>query len=121
MADILDQAAIANLLDMASGDAGFVDELVDAFLSDVPRELDTVRSALASGDAAAIVRPAHTIKGMSLNIGAGRVTEAARRLEEDARAGSLGSGPEVLAALEEALNEVGLALAEARQRRWAPA
>ncbi len=118
MNEHLDQSALDNLLAMAGDDADFVDEIVDAFLADAPGELEGIRAALAAGDPASVVRPAHTIKGMSLNLGATRVAGLARQLEEAARAGSLEGAPEAAAALAQALDALAAELAAARERRW---
>ena len=120
MAEHLDQAAIDNLLAMAGGDADFVDEMVDAFLADTPRELEGLRAAVAAGDVAAAVRPAHTIKGMALTLGATRVTELAASIEKRAREGSLDGAVEAAATLAAAFEELGVELAGARERRWRP-
>lgn len=121
MAEALDQSAIDNLMAMAGGDPEFVDEVVDAFLAEAPREVEALRAAIAADDPASVIRPAHTIKGMSVNLGARRVTELARTIEERARAGSLDGAPEAVAALGMALDELGVELAAARERRWGPA
>ena len=45
MPEVLDQAALANLLDVVGGDPDFVDELVDTFLADVPQQVAELRGA----------------------------------------------------------------------------
>jgi HPt (histidine-containing phosphotransfer) domain-containing protein len=121
MPDGLDQSAIDNLLAMAGGDADFVDEVVDAFLAEAPREMEALRAAIAAGDPASAVRPAHTIKGMSVNLGATRVVELARGLEDRARGGSLDGADDAVAALAGCLDDLAVELAAARGRRWLPA
>ena len=44
MPEVLDQAALANLLEMVGGDPDFVDELVDTFLADVPQQVAELRA-----------------------------------------------------------------------------
>ena len=85
----LDPAALANLLDITRGDAAFVDELVDTFLSDAEEQLAALRDAVAAGDDAAIQRPAHSLKTNSLNVGATTLADLTKALEVDARAGSV--------------------------------
>ena len=58
-------------------------ELVDAYLAEAPAHLDAIEAAVAAGDAAALVRPAHTLKSSSATLGAMR----ARRDGRDARDG----------------------------------
>ena len=89
MPEVLDQAALASLLEMVGGDPDFVDELVDTFLGDAPQQLAELRAAVAAGTAADAVRPAHTLKGTAGTIGARAVEATSRSIEEGARAGSV--------------------------------
>ena len=76
----------------------------------------TRRSAPATP--ARLLVPAHTLKGNASTIGAGRLAEISRTLEERARNGDLdGAGVDAAAARAE-LGRVVTALAEARARRW---
>jgi len=118
MAEVLDQAALDNLLEMVGGDPDFVDELVDTFLEDAPVQLAQLQLAVSAGDAAAVVRPAHTLKGNGASIGARAVETISRSIEEQARAGNLDGMGEQVAALVAAIAELRPALDEARSRRW---
>ena len=100
----LDPAALANLLDITGGDAEFVDELVDTFLSDAESQLAALRDAVAAGDDAAIQRPAHSLKTNSLNVGATVLADLTKALELDARSGSV---PDAGARVEAAAAEFG--------------
>jgi HPt (histidine-containing phosphotransfer) domain-containing protein len=119
MAETLDQGALDNLLAMVGDDPEFVDELVDAYLADAPLQEAAIRAALDAGDAEGVIRPAHTLKGTSLNLGGLRVAEIAREMEERARAGRLDGLPAMLSDLRVATAELAAALGEARARRWA--
>jgi histidine phosphotransfer protein HptB len=119
MADVLDQAALDNLLEMVGGDPDFVDELVDTFLEDAPTQLAELRRAILAGDAAEAVRPAHTIKGNAASIGARAVETIGRSMEEQARTGDIDGIGERVTDLEAAIAELRPALDEARARRWA--
>ena len=85
----IDPAGFAALRELAGGDEAFVAELIDAYLADAPAQLAAARAAVDAGDAAALVRPAHTLKGNSANVGAARLVELCRALEELGRSGSL--------------------------------
>lgn len=85
----IDAAAFDHLIEITGGDLGFMDELVDTYLGDADLQLDALRAAVAAGDDAAIMRPAHTLKSSSLNVGALGLAEQCRALEADARAGSV--------------------------------
>lgn len=86
-AAILDQAVIAELRESTGDDDEFVRELVEAYLSEATGYLEAMKAAAAAGDAAAIVRPAHTLKSSSATMGAMRLAGICRGLEEAGRAG----------------------------------
>lgn len=121
MPDPLDQAALANLLAMVGDDPEFVDELVDAYLEDAPSQVAAIRAAVDGDDPVALVRPAHTLKGSSQNLGASRVAELSRTLEERGRSGVLIGAAGLVDDLDEALRELAAALDDARSRRWVAA
>lgn len=114
---ILDPAAFAHLLEITGDDLDFVDGLVDTFLDDGRTQLAAMRAAAAAGDTAALVRPVHSLKSSSANVGAAALADACRALEADARSGSV---PEVLArvtACEEAFEAAREALLAERATR----
>ena len=85
----IDPAGFARLVDMAGGDTEFVAELIDTYLEDGMRQLAELQAAITAGNAADAVRPAHSLKTASANVGAARVATLCAALESDARAGSL--------------------------------
>jgi HPt (histidine-containing phosphotransfer) domain-containing protein len=85
----LDPEAITRLLEITGGDRGFVDELIDTFLEDAERQIDALQAAAENGDVPAIVRPAHSLKSNSVNVGATVLADQCRSLEADARAGDV--------------------------------
>jgi two-component system sensor histidine kinase/response regulator len=119
MAEVLDQGALDNLLAMVGDDPEFVDELVDTYLADAPLHEDAVRAALDAGEAEGLIRPAHTLKSTSLNLGGLRVAEIAREIEERGRTRRIDGVDALLADLETARGELAAALGRARARRWA--
>lgn len=71
---VLDGAAIAALRDPdAGGEPEFLVELVQAYLTDSPPRLQEIQQAVADGNAEALTRAAHSLKGSSSNFGADRV------------------------------------------------
>jgi histidine phosphotransfer protein HptB len=113
----LDPNAMARLLEITGGDAAFVDELIDTFLEDATVQLDALRAAGAVSDVAAIVRPAHSLKSNSDNVGATVLADLCRSLEADARAGHVPDMAERIAAIETEFVAVRAALLEARDAR----
>lgn len=118
MPDGVDEVALANLLTMVGNDPAFVDELVDEYLADAPRQVAAVRAAFGVDDPAGLVRPAHTLKGTSLNLGGVRVAEIALSIEEHGRDGTLAGVEVLIADLDAACLELSVALDGARARRW---
>ncbi len=86
---VLDESVLDDLLATTEDDRAFVEELVRTYLSDTPALVDGVESAATADDAAALVRPAHTIKSSSATVGAARLSALARELELAARSGAL--------------------------------
>ena len=106
--EAIDQTQWTNLLDMTGGDAEFVDELVDTYLEDGERQVEALRAAVESGSVDDLVRPAHSLKSSSLNVGALRLGGLCRTLEEASRNGEVPHAAEWVA-------QVAAAFAEARQ------
>jgi HPt (histidine-containing phosphotransfer) domain-containing protein len=112
----VDPAAIQQLLEMTGGDAEFLDELIQSFLDGAVAQLADMEQAIAVGSAEDLLRPAHSLKGNSGNVGAHRLVALARELESDARSGALrDAGPRVAAAAAE-FEAVKAGLAAIRRR-----
>ena len=86
---ILDEATLADVRASVADDAEFVADLVRTYLSDGPTHLAAIAEAVAGDDAAALVRPAHTLKSSSATVGAMRISARARRIELAARSGTI--------------------------------
>jgi HPt (histidine-containing phosphotransfer) domain-containing protein len=82
MSGVFDEEALMDNLD---GDIEFLEETVAMLDEDYPPLLDEIRQAAAARDAAALVQPAHTLKGMLANFCAAPAEAAARELEFKAR------------------------------------
>ena len=107
---IVDERVLAEVMAATGDDIGFVRELLETYLADTPAQLDAMTAAVDADDAAALVRPAHTLKSSSASIGAMRLSSRARELELAGRSGQL--GPSDRAGLEAARTEY-LAAADA--------
>jgi two-component system sensor histidine kinase EvgS len=77
------------LASIAGNDAHAERELVADYLDTTRRDVDALRRALEAGDAPALSREAHKIKGAARLIGTHELGNAAERLEAVARAGEL--------------------------------
>jgi HPt (histidine-containing phosphotransfer) domain-containing protein len=101
----------AALRERVEGDMELLREIIELFLEDGPRLIAEVRAAVAAGDAVALKRAAHTLKGAASNFGAGAVVAAALELETMGRTGDLSGAAPVRDRLEAALCALDAALA----------
>ena len=88
------------LLERIDGDMDFLEETVEILEEDYPVLFEAIVRAATAGDAEALVKPAHALKGMLANFCAGPAEAAARDLETKARENRLediDSGVKVLA------------------------
>ncbi len=95
-ADALDREA---LLQRIGGDEGLLAELVAVFRADSARLLEEIAAGLERGDARAVERAAHSLKGSVRFFGAAAAADEALRLEKMGRAGDVAGGREALARL----------------------
>lgn len=86
MAELFDEQV---LLDGIDGDIEFLEETIAMLDEDSVELLDQVRAAAAAGDPAALVKPAHALKGMVGNFCAVRAEAAAREVEFIGREGRM--------------------------------
>jgi two-component system sensor histidine kinase/response regulator len=93
---------LGDLLARVGGDRSVLKEVIALFLEDCPRLIAAIREALAAGDADAVHRAAHALKGSAGNFDAKEVTALAQRLEARAREGNLETAQQTFAALESA-------------------
>jgi len=91
-----------------------VRELVDAFLTDTPRYIRSMREALERQDAAALSGAVHSIKAVPAMLGAVGLAQACGELEGLAHAGLIGAASQKLAELEAHFTAAAMALKDAR-------
>jgi HPt (histidine-containing phosphotransfer) domain-containing protein len=100
------------LLARVDNDTAFLAETVDMLTSDGPPLLDQLRRALATGDAPAVGRAAHSIKGMVSNFCAAGAHAAALRVEQFGKSGDLAAAPAAVQTLHEDLDSLTRELLE---------
>ena len=113
----IDEATFAGLLEMTGGDLEFLDELVDTYLVDGEAQVAALRTAADSDAVEELVRPAHSLKSSSLNIGALALGDLCRTLEADARGGTVADAGARVEAIAFAFADARSALLEERERR----
>jgi HPt (histidine-containing phosphotransfer) domain-containing protein len=114
----IDAATFANLLEMTGGDLAFVDDLVDTWLEEGATLVAALQAASA-GPPDDLVRPAHSLKSSSLNVGALELGSRCRELEEAARGGPVSDAPDRVAAIAAGFADARDALLAQREQRAA--
>jgi HPt (histidine-containing phosphotransfer) domain-containing protein len=90
MSDVLDPAVIETLRQLTSpGEPDVLDEVLKIFLQEAPLRIERLRTFLAAGNIQEVQRAAHSLKGSAGNIGASRLHELCRQVDEKGRAGEL--------------------------------
>jgi two-component system sensor histidine kinase/response regulator len=98
--DVIDRAALLGGVD---GDRRLLRELIRLFLADCPQRLAEIKEAIRRGDAGALGRAAHTLKGSVGNFAAKNAFAAAQRLELIGSGGDLDTAGEACVTLESEL------------------
>ena len=97
---VIDHAA---LLAGVDGDRRLLREFVRLFLADCPQRLAEIKEAIRRGDAGALGRAAHTLKGSVGNFAAQKAFAASQQLEKMSRDGDLDNAGEACVTLESEL------------------
>ena len=100
------------LLERIDNDWEFLAEAVQMLAADGPVLLDGIRKSVALGDAAAVGRTAHTLKGMISNFCSPAAHDSAVELEKLGKEGELSAAPAAVRAMEVRLAELITALTD---------
>jgi PAS domain S-box-containing protein len=103
---VLDFAAA---LDRVEGDRELLEELMGMFAAECSHDIAEIRKSLEARNMGLLERLAHTLKGASASLAAGRVADAAFALEKQARTGEVGDAEQLLETL---LGEINSLLPE---------
>jgi HPt (histidine-containing phosphotransfer) domain-containing protein len=107
---VIDPHAIEELRALNPEDPGFLRELVDLFVQDVPDRLAEIAQSLATKDAVLLTRAAHTIKGSCSNFGASKLQEISHTMELQGKAGAFADAAVSLVTLRAEFATVATAL-----------
>jgi CheY-like chemotaxis protein/HPt (histidine-containing phosphotransfer) domain-containing protein len=107
---VFDQAGMMQRL---MGDKRLAGKVIVAFLGDARSQIQKLKDQLASGDANASGRIAHSIKSASANVGGEGVRQVAAAMERAADAGDLDSVKDAMPELEARLLELEAAIGRA--------
>lgn len=98
------------LLEGVDGDRRLLRELIRVFLADCPQRLAEIKEAVRRGDAEALRRAAHTLKGSVGNFTAKKPFEVSQRLEAMGTDGDLDTAGDACATLERELTLLNVEL-----------
>jgi HPt (histidine-containing phosphotransfer) domain-containing protein len=94
------------LMERIDGDVEFLEESIEIFDEDATPLLEKIREAGGARDAAALVTPSHTLKGMLSNFCALAAEQAARDLEMRGRDNRLGDCDALVATLDDEMKKL---------------
>lgn len=101
-------------LENVGGSEDILDEMIDLFTTECPKQLNDIQAAFAAGDNEKFIRSAHTLKGSVALFAADEATAAARRIEFMGRDNELGDFQNAWSDLKQNIDELMSALAETR-------
>ncbi len=106
--DPLDRAVVESLRELGGDE--MLSELTEVFLEDTSSGLAALKEASETGDAEAIERVAHTLKGSAGNMGAKRMAAICSELQDAGESGDLSGASELLVGLKAEFERVRPAL-----------
>ena len=95
----LDRAALENLRAL-DADGSVLNQIIQIFLEDAPKQVAGLRQALASKNLAELSRVAHSMKSASFNVGAQVLGAACQRLEQHCKNGEMAQADELVVHVE---------------------
>jgi len=104
---VIDQSVLDNLREVVEDEFG---RILQGFIDHVPVLQGELDEGLASGDVVRLVRPAHSLKSSSANVGAMRLSELARTVEHASREGDMETAAQGVVAIRAELPQVIAAL-----------
>jgi signal transduction histidine kinase/DNA-binding response OmpR family regulator len=107
----INRQALNNIraLSATHGDA-LLERVLQAFLEDTPTHLQTIRQAIASGNAVQMRKAAHSLKSSSANVGADALAQRAKELELLGRNNTTAGAAALLAEMERSFQAARQAL-----------
>jgi HPt (histidine-containing phosphotransfer) domain-containing protein len=100
--DVLDPAVVDSLRQLTPpGEPDVLGEVLRLFLDEVPRRVARLKAAWDDRNAGELQRAAHSLKGSSGNIGAHRMYEICKQLDERGTAGDFNGARHLIDSLDE--------------------
>lgn len=107
---ILDYKALSERL---MGDKELIEVIVDAFLADMPMQINQLKTLVANNDVVSATAQAHKIKGASANVGAALLTELALEMEKSGKTGDLDAIKDNLTILDQSFEQLKITIKKA--------
>ncbi len=85
---------VEELYERVAGDEELLQEIIELFMEDYQEHLDNINTAIATNDAEALTKAAHTLKGAVATFAAAKAKDAAFVLEKMGRNNDLTGGLE---------------------------
>jgi HPt (histidine-containing phosphotransfer) domain-containing protein len=99
------------VLAQVDGNLLLLQELVEMFLADAPRDIEEIREAIGQRDLSLLKTTVHSLRGTLGIFGPSAACEVARQLETLAESGCLAGADDVCSALETAMQPLQRAVA----------
>lgn len=90
-------------LDYVQGDEEFLQEIFQIFLDEIPGRIEMFKNALNENNIPELISLSHSLKGVSLTIGAGSCHDLSMRIETAARENDIDTVKELYPELEQVL------------------
>jgi HPt (histidine-containing phosphotransfer) domain-containing protein len=97
---------VRDLFQRIDGDRLFLSELLQLLREDSVEQIRTAREAIAKGNAAALQRVGHALRGALANLAAPTAAAIAGQLESEGKSGDISSAAVTLSAFEDELPRV---------------
>ena len=93
-------------LEQAAEDEELLMELIDIFKGSYSSDLQIMREGVETGDVSKVAGAAHSIKGAASSLGIEGISNLTKKIEDDAKSGSIGEAKLHLPDLEKMLEEI---------------
>ena len=104
--EVIDRAALNDLLETTGNDPVFLAELIDTYLSDAVALLAAMQQAVTGDNTDALRRAAHSLKSNSASLGARALARLCQEVEQQARLGVLHGASERVATMHTLFGDV---------------
>jgi CheY-like chemotaxis protein len=104
--ELVEPIDLASALRRFEGDKEFFKEILQEFLSYVPKQLDKLAEAIKTGEAKVVETEAHSLKGAAGNLGAQPIADLALRLESLGRTKDLAEAKKIIGNLKAELKRL---------------